>query len=78
MLTDALFSSTTLLWLVGSLIAFFLLTGSMSRRRLSLTELLRSYVRKNQREFTSAAPESTAKKKPKSSSQAPPDSSQDS
>jgi hypothetical protein len=57
MLTDAVFSPTTLLWLAGALIAFFLLIGSMSRRRLTLTDLLRRYVSKNLSDFEQSLPD---------------------
>jgi hypothetical protein len=53
---NVLFSPAVLLWLFGALVAFFLLVGSMSRRRFSLTELLRAYVGKRQSDFSSVAP----------------------
>ncbi|WP_149752702.1 hypothetical protein [Rubripirellula obstinata] len=63
MLTDALFSPTTLLWLAGALIAFFLLIGSMSQRRISLTALLRRYVSKNQSDFKQPSSDAADKKR---------------
>ena len=81
MLTDAIFSPATLLWLAGALIAFFLLTGSMFRRQVSLTELLRNYVSKNQGDFDKPSVESPPKKpvaRPSANASSPPDSSKDS
>lgn len=46
--SETLFSATTLLWIVVSLIAAALLIGSINRRRSRLTESLRDYVDQNQ------------------------------
>ncbi|MFK8114778.1 MAG: hypothetical protein AB8B91_21430 [Rubripirellula sp.] len=46
--SQALFSSGTLLWLVGSFIVFSLLFGAINRRRTKLTESLREFVDQTQ------------------------------
>jgi beta-lactamase regulating signal transducer with metallopeptidase domain len=46
--TETLFSATTVLWIVVSLMAAIFLLGSINRRRSRLTESLRDYVAQKQ------------------------------
>lgn len=81
MIANALFSPAVLLWLFGALVAFFLLVGSMSRRRFSLTELLRAYVGRNQSDFASVSEKASRKsagKKRRSAAPPNPESPNDS
>jgi beta-lactamase regulating signal transducer with metallopeptidase domain len=46
--SETLFSATTLLWIVVSVMAAIFLLGSINRRRSRLTESLRGYVDQKQ------------------------------
>ena len=46
--SETLFSATTLLWIVVSVMAAILFFGSINRRRSRLTESLRDYVDQKQ------------------------------
>ena len=46
--SETLFSATTLLWIVVSMMAAILLLGSINRRRARLTESLRDYADQKQ------------------------------
>ncbi len=48
MSVEALFSPTTMLWLVVSVMAVAILFGSINRRRSRLTETLQDYVDRHQ------------------------------
>lgn len=63
--SQSLFSSTTLLWLVVSLIAAAVLFGVIHRRSSQLTESLRDYVDRNQKGREAiASPSEEASDKP--------------
>ena len=60
--SETLFSATTLLWIVVSVMAAILLLGSINRRRSRLTESLRDYVDQKQegRHAVSNSPDETS------------------
>ena len=58
--SETLFSPTMLLWMAASALAALLLIGAAGRRKAKLTESLRDYVDRNQREPNSTPGESDA------------------